>query len=190
MDYNKIGRFFFPVHCPICDRAQPEGQRICPECAGIPRIVKPPRCLKCSKHINTPGEIYCYDCLRNPGEYDRGFSLFEYQSIHDSISAFKNLGRPEYGEYYGRILGEHYREEIRKIKPDALLPIPLLGRLERRNNMKKAFHIAENDVKLKTVILVDDIYTTGSTIGAAAAVLKTVGVETIYFITLATGRGY
>ena len=234
MDYDKIGRIFFPVHCPICDRAQPEGQRICPECVGIPRIVQPPRCLKCSKHINIPGEIYCYDCLRNPGEYDRGFSLFEYQSIHDSISAFKNLGRPEYGEYYGRILGEHYREEIRKIKPDALLPIPLhekkyrirgynqaeilareigkvtgvpvvndfllrpnvtkvqkeLGRLERRNNMKKAFHIAENDVKLKTVILVDDIYTTGSTIGAAAAVLKTVGVETIYYITLATGRGY
>ena len=125
MDYDKIGRIFFPVHCPICDRAQPEGQRICPECVGIPRIVQPPRCLKCSKHINIPGEIYCYDCLRNPGEYDRGFSLFEYQSIHDSISAFKNLGRPEYGEYYGRILGEHYREEIRKIKPDALLPIPL-----------------------------------------------------------------
>ena len=56
--------------------------------------------------------------------------------------------------------------------------------------MKKAFHIAKNDVKLRTVIIVDDIYTTGNTIGAAAAVLRSVGVERIYFITLATGRGY
>ena len=64
-----------------------------------------------------------------------------------------------------------------------------LGRKDRQNNMKKAFQLHGNDVKLETVILVDDIYTTGNTIGAAAAVLKSVGVEHVYFISLATGRG-
>ena len=63
MDYNKIGRFFFPVHCPICDRAQPGEQKICPECAGIPRIVQPPRCLKCSKHIKIKSRTVADCCL-------------------------------------------------------------------------------------------------------------------------------
>ena len=76
------------------------------------------------------------------------------------------------------------------IRPNRTSSQKKLGRGQRQNNMKKAFHIAKNDVKLRTVIIVDDIYTTGNTIGAAAAVLRSVGVERIYFITLATGRGY
>lgn len=58
---------------------------------------------------------------------------------------------------------------------------------ERQNNLKKAFNIAKNDVKLKRVILVDDIYTTGSTVDEAARTLKAAGVESVYFVTLACG---
>lgn len=60
---------------------------------------------------------------------------------------------------------------------------------ERQNNLKKAFKVAENDVKLKRVIIVDDIYTTGSTIDEAAAVLQSNGVDQVYFIALACGEG-
>ena len=60
---------------------------------------------------------------------------------------------------------------------------------ERQNNLKKAFKILRNDVKLKTIIIVDDIYTTGSTIDAVSRELKSVGVEKIYFVALAIGRG-
>lgn len=60
---------------------------------------------------------------------------------------------------------------------------------ERQNNLKKAFIIAQNDVKLDTIIIIDDIYTTGSTIDEAAAVLHAAGVKNIYFITLACGAG-
>ena len=55
--------------------------------------------------------------------------------------------------------------------------------------MKKAFQLHKNDVKLKTVVLVDDVYTTGSTIAAATDVLKSAGVEDVYYITLAIGAG-
>lgn len=55
---------------------------------------------------------------------------------------------------------------------------------QRENNMKRAFKIGRNDVSLKTVILIDDIYTTGSTIDSAAACLKENGVEGVYFIVL------
>lgn len=60
--------------------------------------------------------------------------------------------------------------------------------LERQNNLKKAFIIEQNVVKLNTIIIVDDIYTTGSTMDAMAQVLKASGVKNIYFITLAVGE--
>lgn len=69
------------------------------------------------------------------------------------------------------------------------IPLKLLNPKERQNNLKKAFIISQNDVKLKTVIMVDDIYTTGSTMDEAARTLQTGGVEKIYFVTLACGAG-
>lgn len=68
-------------------------------------------------------------------------------------------------------------------------PLKLLNPKERQNNLKKAFIIGENDVKLKTILIVDDIYTTGSTIEEATRVLKSSGVEKVYFVTLACGAG-
>lgn len=76
---------------------------------------------------------------------------------------------------------------IRRIKKT--LPQKLLDDRERQNNLKRAFKIERNDVKLKRVIVVDDIYTTGSTIDACALELKKAGVEKIYFITAAIGKG-
>lgn len=68
-------------------------------------------------------------------------------------------------------------------------PMKDLSAKERQNNLKRAFKIRQNDVKLSTVIIIDDIYTTGSTIDAMSRELKKAGVERIYFMTLAIGRG-
>ena len=68
-------------------------------------------------------------------------------------------------------------------------PMKELSAQERQNNLKKAFKICRNDVKLNTVIVVDDIYTTGSTIDAMAQELHKVGIEQIHFIALAIGNG-
>lgn len=67
------------------------------------------------------------------------------------------------------------------------IPQKLLDETERQNNLKKAFKICQNDVKLKTVIIIDDIYTTGSTIDAMTRELKKLRIEKVYFIALATG---
>lgn len=64
-----------------------------------------------------------------------------------------------------------------------------LNPVERQNNLKRAFKISRNDVKLDTVILLDDIYTTGSTIDAVAALLKNTGTGKVFFIALSIGRG-
>ena len=60
---------------------------------------------------------------------------------------------------------------------------------ERQNNLKKAFKICQNDVKLSTIVIIDDIYTTGSTMDAMAEELHRNGVRKIYGMALASGRG-
>ena len=64
-----------------------------------------------------------------------------------------------------------------------------LKRKERQNNLKNAFKIRQNDVKLNTVIVVDDIYTTGTTMDEIAGCLKRAGVRKVFCISLAVGRG-
>lgn len=80
-----------------------------------------------------------------------------------------------------------------RVETDALVrikntePLKTLNLRKRQNNLKKAFIMEQNEVKLKRVILVDDIYTTGSTMDEAARALYEAGVEKIYFITIACG---
>lgn len=69
------------------------------------------------------------------------------------------------------------------------VPMKDLSAVERQNNLKRAFKICRNDVKLNTVIIIDDIYTTGSTIDAMARELRRAGIRSIYFAALAIGNG-
>ena len=68
------------------------------------------------------------------------------------------------------------------------LPMKNLDVRGRRNNLKKAFNIQRNDVKFKCVLIIDDIYTTGSTIDEIARLLRMAGVKKVYFLTLAIGQ--
>ena len=68
------------------------------------------------------------------------------------------------------------------------LPMKELDALGRRNNLKKAFIIPKNDVKFKCVLIIDDIYTTGSTIDEIAHEFRMAGVQKIYCLTLAIGQ--
>ncbi len=68
-------------------------------------------------------------------------------------------------------------------------PLKDLTPEERNNILRGAFKLAHDDVKLKTIVIIDDIYTTGATIDAVASVFERVGVSNIYFVTLAIGKG-
>lgn len=59
---------------------------------------------------------------------------------------------------------------------------------ERQNNLKKAFHAYGNSVRLKSIMLIDDIYTTGATIDACAGALLEAGAKEVSFLTLAIGE--
>lgn len=60
---------------------------------------------------------------------------------------------------------------------------------QREKNLENAFKIQRYDVKLNNVIVVDDIYTTGSTIDAISKCLHHDGVKKIYYITACIGTG-
>jgi ComF family protein len=64
-------------------------------------------------------------------------------------------------------------------------PLKEMNARERQNNLKKAFKVTRNDVKLEMIVVVDDIYTTGSTVEEAARTLKSAGAKKVYFLTLA-----
>jgi ComF family protein len=92
-----------------------------------------------------------------------------------------------YGEEVSKLLGiPLYRNLVKRVRNT--LPMKELDASGRRNNLKKAFIIAKNDVKFKCVLIIDDIYTTGSTIDEIAHEFQMAGAEKIYFLTLAIGQ--
>lgn len=91
-------------------------------------------------------------------------------------SLAKHAGIP----YDGRLLA-------RVVETEAM---SRLGALGRRRNIREVFSVpAEKRCRLtgKTVLLVDDIYTTGSTADACSRALLEAGAERIYFFTFASG---
>jgi predicted amidophosphoribosyltransferase len=57
---------------------------------------------------------------------------------------------------------------------------------EREENVSGAFAAAEKDkIKGKVVLLVDDVYTTGSTIRECSSVLRNAGVKEVKALTVA-----
>lgn len=60
---------------------------------------------------------------------------------------------------------------------------------ERLTNLKDAFSVRKGSVPYQNIILVDDIYTTGSTMDAAAQVLKEKGARKVYFVCICVGTG-
>lgn len=70
------------------------------------------------------------------------------------------------------------------------VPQKELNDVQRKSNLKNAFQLATDIVKYKQILLVDDIYTTGSTIDEISGVLLNAGVKNIYYICISIGSGY
>lgn len=81
--------------------------------------------------------------------------------------------------------GIPYRNRIlQKVRPT--LPQVNLSGVEREKGVRGSFHIiGKEGIKGKTVLLVDDVYTTGATVNECSKVLLAAGAERIDVLTLA-----
>lgn len=75
-------------------------------------------------------------------------------------------------------------------------PQKLLDDKERVKNLKHAFAISnkyksmKEEFSLQRVLLIDDIYTTGTTIDVCTKALQGEGIREVYFMTVCIGKGY
>ena len=75
------------------------------------------------------------------------------------------------------------------------LPQKQLNDKERLKNLEKAFSFCEDEElkwnkEIRRVLLVDDIYTTGSTIEACTNILLKNGIKEVYFVSIGIGKGF
>jgi ComF family protein len=93
-----------------------------------------------------------------------------------AVELGKRLGLPAYGDYLLREVDTNPQKE--------------LGDKARMKNIKNAFKISPNAIKLKKILLVDDIYTSGATVDACTCALQEFGVDEVYYTSVAIGKGY
>lgn len=75
------------------------------------------------------------------------------------------------------------------VRDKKTVPMKELEGVQRLKNIENAFNICESIVEYNTVLVVDDIYTTGATVDACAAVLRSHGVSKVYCACLCIGAG-
>lgn len=61
---------------------------------------------------------------------------------------------------------------------------------QRSHNLKNAFAIRKDWKAKGNVLIIDDIYTTGSTIDAMSRLLKRKGTRSVFFLTISIGEGF
>lgn len=206
---------------------------ICEVCQKRLQRIEGSQCSICGRPFSGYDERFragdhCGDCHRWErdkewtGLLTRNRSLYVYNDfLKEVIARFKYRG-----DYIlARAFSGLAAEEIRKWKPDVVVPIPLsperqyergfnqaeaivretrlpympaLTRLHGEKQSKKSrearIHLQQvfrlvgtSDLTAKKILLIDDIYTTGSTLRHAAKLLKEAGAGEISSLTIARG---
>lgn len=212
---------------------EPAGYRICKGCMQKLSFVRGARCLQCGKSLFDPAEAFCGDCRRLPKSFEYGFALLNYNdAASEAMSAIKYRNKREYIDIFADLIVLGYREEIERMRPDALIPVPLHRSRRRRRgfnqsellaagiggalgipvekaflkrekktraqkeldpsarlkNLSEAFTCERLPTDRKNLIIIDDIYTTGSTIEACTLALKAAGAKKVYYIAVCIGQ--
>lgn len=189
-------------YCMKCGKPLGEEKELCSECSKIVHSFDRGRAVFVyEKHIKISIYLFKYG---GRAEYGRYYSVKMGEYLRDWILQIKPdaiipipLHKKRYrqrgynqaaliakglGKATGIAVYDNYLVRKNKTRVQKKL-----SHSERQNNLKNAFIIGSNDVKLDTVILVDDIFTTGATMDQAAFVLKENGVKKVYYAVLSIG---
>lgn len=195
--YRRLTFIEEPV-CFMCGRLVGKNTVLCPECVHLKRNFEGGRFV--FSYSQVAESIYRFKYMNRPS-YARGYALETVRVLKDWIEALSPDAFIPIPLYKKRLIDRGYNqsEELAKelskltgvpVKADCVkrirntVPQKMMDRKGRQNNLKKAFIVSENVVELTTVVLIDDIFTTGSTIDSLAETLKENGVKNIFFITI------
>lgn len=142
------------------------------------------------KYMNRPGyaEVYAQEMEMAIGDWIKGIKPDAIVPVPLHKKRMKKRGYNQ-AELIASALSKRLDipclpEYVTRVKNT--IPLRNCDRAQRQNNMKKAFIVKENSVKLDDILLIDDIFTTGSTIDSIARELKAFGVKRVYFAALAS----
>ncbi|MDE7359654.1 MAG: double zinc ribbon domain-containing protein, partial [Lachnospiraceae bacterium] len=191
-----------PPYCFKCGKhIGDSGKEYCDDCAAHPHLFDSGRALFSYRSVSASIARFKYQGRREYAAYyasciQRQFGDFIRSCRADALvpvplhkSRYKKRGYNQaqaLAEELSARTGIPMRADLIE-RAEKTAPMKDLSAAERQNNLKKAFKILRNDVELGIIIIIDDIYTTGSTIDAMSRELRKAGVERIYFITLAIG---
>lgn len=199
----------FPIYCVQCGR---EGEWWCPTCrpdnTGTPHFFVTPAPLdglftSLFYHHGSPVAT-----LIQQFKYQQGFAMAE---LWAEILPSKTLAVPagasvvpvplysrrvrERGYNQAVIIGQLLAKKLQlPFAPDLLRRVratkqqATLSRVERQENMRGAFSARLDVPAPDTVVLVDDVFTTGATMEECARVLKAGGVRQVFGFALARGE--
>ena len=192
-----------PPWCMRCGKKLKQEGEYCADCRRKEHVFRRGRALYEYESAAMPIYRFKYGGRREYAEYF-GAQMAEYLGefirniqpeglipipLHRKRKAVRGYNQ---AELLARALGRHLDVPVYTgflVREKNTSPLKYENPQERQNNLKKAFNIARNDVKLEKAVVVDDIYTTGSTMDEVARVLKAAGVKEVYFVTLAIGAG-
>lgn len=97
------------------------------------------------------------DCARHPKAFERGMALLNYEEAsRRSMAAIKYKNKREYLDFYADCMVSEYGERIRRIAPDALVPVPIHKKRMRERGFNQAEVLAEKmSVKLEIPVCAD-----------------------------------
>lgn len=202
-DCLKKIKYVKPPRCMKCGKhITDESAEYCRDCNGATHYYREGRALYAYKEVAKAIYRFKYGGRQ---EYAKVFGKEMSFYLGDYIKSLKPDGIIPVPLYSGKQRQRGYNQAAllaRVIGAELDIPVyenlvirkkntkalKLLNPEERLNNLKKAFILVENGVKLNRVIVIDDIYTTGSTINAVAHTLLRHGMQEVYFVTLAIGE--
>ncbi|MCJ7843304.1 ComF family protein [Lederbergia sp. NSJ-179] len=215
--------FFHSVQSPLCS-----------SCEAKLEPITGARCLICSRSladldVNFIKDQTCMDCFRWEQDpnwakcLQQNYSCFHYNEFLKEVMAqFKFRGDYALASIFASVL----LKELKKLKFDLLVPIPLSEERLRERGFNQAEALAQvagwqtiellkrihtekqskksrkerlrqkqifqfqgdcETIKGKSLLLIDDIYTTGTTLRHAAKELKKAGAKEVQSITVARG---